>query len=217
MITLLQRSNISPRCLQAASGEICVLLRCTIVRTLYYFTAESWELLYILSCPVSTTCKKRVFSTNFNNHNLIKTYELFNFCNVHIQCILQYTDIKINFWNSRSLYAIWIWNCAHAFTRACEWENLIVADVKLSKRNFDFYSHLLHRISIFKSKFRNTSTNILYSVLNSRFLKPIILKFSFMFIEFRYSLSIRVHYEIQYNKFTKSWDNDSHVHEKMSV
>ena len=34
---------------------------------------------------------------------------------------------------------------------AREWENLIVADVKLSKQNFDFYWHLLHKISIVNS------------------------------------------------------------------
>ena len=34
-ITLLQRSNISPRYCQAASSEVCVFLRCTVVRTLY--------------------------------------------------------------------------------------------------------------------------------------------------------------------------------------
>ena len=38
---LLQRANVSPRCRQAESSEICVFLRCTIVRTLYYFTTES--------------------------------------------------------------------------------------------------------------------------------------------------------------------------------
>ena len=48
MITLLQRSNISPRCRKAASNEVCVSSRCTIVQTLYYFTTESWELLYTI-------------------------------------------------------------------------------------------------------------------------------------------------------------------------
>ena len=43
--------------------HVYVFLHCTIVRTLYYFTTESWELLYILPCPVATTCEKRVFST----------------------------------------------------------------------------------------------------------------------------------------------------------
>ena len=66
-----------------------------------------------------------------------------------------------------------------------------MADVKLSKRDFDFYCHLLHKISIVNSKFRNSSTNILCSVLNSRILKPAILIFSFIFMEFRYNLSIR--------------------------
>ena len=66
-----------------------------------------------------------------------------------------------------------------------------MTDVKLSKRDFDFYCHLLHKIKIVNSKFRNGSTHILCSVLNSRFLKPTILKLSLMFIEFRYNLSIR--------------------------
>ena len=86
---------------------------------------------------------------------------------------------------------IYIWNYAHAFRWAYEWENLIVADVKISKRDFDFYCHLVHKISIVNSKFRNASTNILFKVLNSRLLKPTMIKFSFMFIEFRYNLSIR--------------------------
>ena len=64
--------------------------------------------------------------------------------------------------------------------------------VKLSKRDFDFYCQLLQKIIIVNSKFRNGSTNILCSVLNSRLLKTTILKFSFMFIEFRYKLSIHV-------------------------
>ena len=94
IIILLQLSNISPRCRQAVSSKVYVLLRCTIVRTLYYFTAESLELLYILSCPVATTCEKRVFSNNFenNNHNLIKTYKLFHFCNVQL-----YNAFTMNF------------------------------------------------------------------------------------------------------------------------
>ena len=75
---------------------------------------------------------------------------------------------------------------------AREWENLIVADVKLSKWDFYFYCHILHKISVVNSKFRNDTANILCSVLNSLLLKPTILKFSFMFIEFRYNLSIRV-------------------------
>ena len=61
-ITLLQRSNISPRYRRAASSEVCVFLRCTnIVRTLYCFSAKIWKLLYRLSCPVATTCEKRFF------------------------------------------------------------------------------------------------------------------------------------------------------------
>ena len=71
-------------------------------------------------------------------------------------------------------------------------KNLIVTDVKLSKCNFYFYCRLLHKISVVHSKFRNDTANILCSVLNSRLLKPTILKFSFMFIEFRYNLSFRV-------------------------
>ena len=84
-IILLQRSNISRRYRKAASSEVCGFSRCTIVRTLYYFTTESWELLYILSCPVATTCEKRVFFKNFknNNHNLIKKYKLLHFYNLH--------------------------------------------------------------------------------------------------------------------------------------
>ena len=87
---------------------------------------------------------------------------------------------------------IYVWNCAHAFTCAYEWENLIVADVKISKWNFNFYCHPLHKISVINSKFRNDIANILCSVLNSRLLKPTIWKLSLMFIEFRYILSIRV-------------------------
>ena len=143
MITLLPRCNMSPICRQAASSEVCVLVRCTIVRTQYYFTAESWEFLYIASSPVPSSCEKRVFSKNFqnNNHNLIKKntnyfiFATYSFT-MHLKCISQYTDIEINFLNSRSLYAIYVWNCAHAFTWACEWENLIVTDAKLSKRDF---------------------------------------------------------------------------------
>ena len=72
-ITLLQRSNISPRYRQAASSEICVFVRCTVVPTLYYFSAEIWELLYRLSCPFTITCEKRFFQELLNNnHNFIK-------------------------------------------------------------------------------------------------------------------------------------------------
>ena len=39
-ITLLQRSNTSPRYRKAASSEVCVFLHCTIARTLYYFSAK---------------------------------------------------------------------------------------------------------------------------------------------------------------------------------
>ena len=73
-----------------------------------------------------------------------------------------------------------------------EWENLTFADIKLFTWDFDFYCHLLHKISIVNSKFRNHTTNILCSVLNGRLLKPTVLKFSFMFIEIRYNLFIRV-------------------------
>ena len=63
--------------------------------------------------------------------------------------------------------------------------------VKLSKRDFDFYYRLLHTISVVSSKLRNCTTNISCIVLNiSGPLKPTILKFSSIFIEFRYSLSI---------------------------
>ena len=60
-ITLLQRSDISPRYRKAASSDVCVFLRCTTVRTLYYFSVEIWEILYRLSCPVATTSEKRFF------------------------------------------------------------------------------------------------------------------------------------------------------------
>ena len=104
----------------------------------------------------------------------------------------QYTDNEIDFFNLRSLYAVYAWNCAHAFTWAREWKNLIVADDKLPKRDFDFYCLLLHTISVVNSKFFNYPTNILCSIPNSRPLKPTILQFSFIFIEFRYSLSISI-------------------------
>ena len=64
---------------------------------------------------------------------------------------------------------MYAWNCAHALTFARQWKNFIVADVKLSKRNFYFYYHLLHKISVVNYKFCNfTNTYILSSVLNSR-------------------------------------------------
>ena len=66
-----------------------------------------------------------------------------------------------------------------------------MADVKLSKWDLNFYCRLLHKISVVYSKFLNDTANILRSVLNSRLLKSTILKFSFMFIEFRYNLSFR--------------------------
>ena len=91
---------------------------------------------------------------------------------------------RISYWPMLNFQSRILW--------AREWENLIVPDVKLTMRDFDFYCHLLHKISIVNSKFRNGSTNILCSVLNSRLLKPTILKFSYMFIEFRYNLRIRV-------------------------
>ena len=47
-------------------------------------------------------------------------------------------------------------------------------------------------MSVVYFKFRNDTANILCRALNSRLLKPTILKFSFMFIEFRYNLSVRV-------------------------
>ena len=71
-----------------------------------------------------------------------------------------------------------------------QWKKLIVAHVKLPRWDFDFYYHLLHTISVVNCKL--CTTNILSSVLNSRLLKPTILKFSFIFIEFRYNLSISV-------------------------
>ena len=69
-----------------------------------------------------------------------------------------------------------------------------MTNVKISKRDFDFYCHQLDKIIKVNSKFRNGTTNILCSVLNSRLLKPTKLKFSSMFIEFRYNLSIHVSY-----------------------
>ena len=57
-----------------------------------------------------------------------------------------------------------------------------MADIELLKRDFDFYCHLLYKISIVNYKFRNGTTNILCSVLNSHLLKPTIIKFSFMHV-----------------------------------
>ena len=56
---------------------------------------------------------------------------------------------------------------------ACtQYMHLIVDDCKLSKWYFDFYCHLLHKISVVNSKFWNYTTNILYiSGLSSRLLK----------------------------------------------
>ena len=68
--------------------------------------------------------------------------------------------------------------CAH------QWENLIVADVKLLKRDFSFYYHLLHKTSVVNYEFRNFTTYILCSTLNSRLLKLTVLKFSFIFLYF---------------------------------
>ena len=78
----------------------------------------------------------------------------------------------------------------------------IVTDVKLSKWDFYFYCHLLHKISVVHSKFQNDTANISCSVLNSRLLKPTILRFSFMFIEFRYNLSLRTLLQKGYQCFT---------------
>ena len=165
--------------------EVYVSLRFTIVRTLYYFTAESFELLYILSCPIATTCEKRVLFLNFkkNNHcNLIKKYKLLHFCNV-------------KFYNA--FYRIQILNkilkleklvrnvCMQLRTSIYEWENLIAIDVKLSKQDFDFYCHLLHKSGVDNSKFKNYTTNISCSILNSHLLNSTVLKFSFIFIKFR--------------------------------
>ena len=83
-----------------------------------------------------------------------------------------------------------------------------MADVKLSKRDFDFNCYLLHKISIVDSTFRNGTTNILCSVLNSRLLKPTILKFSFIFIEFLCNFSVRVSitiYSYHYSKPLKAY------------
>ena len=153
VITLLQRSNISPRCRQAASSGVCVLLRCTIVRTLYYFTAESWELLYtIVSCPVAIFCEKRVFCKNFKNHNhsLIKTYKLFYFCNVQLyNALTTHSTVYRYYWNKCSKLEKLVRNTymkvrIYAFTWACKWENWIVTDAKLSKRDCDFYYLILN-------------------------------------------------------------------------
>ena len=57
-----------------------------------------------------------------------------------------------------------------------------MAEVKFSKWDFNFYCHLLHKISVVNSK---------CSVLNSRLLKNYI-EIHFHVIEFRYNLSIRV-------------------------
>ena len=64
-----------------------------------------------------------------------------------------------------------------------------MADVEPGpKRDFDFYCHLLRKISAVNFKFRNYTTSILSSVLNSRLLKSTILKVSFIFIKFRYNV-----------------------------
>ena len=47
-----------------------------------------------------------------------------------------------------------------------------MADVELSKWDFYFYCHLLHKISVENSEFRNDIDNILCSVLNGRLLQP---------------------------------------------
>ena len=61
-VTLVQRSNISLRFCQAASSEVCVAL--------WYprYTISPQKVLYILSCPVSTTCEKRIFYKLFNKN-----------------------------------------------------------------------------------------------------------------------------------------------------
>ena len=84
-----------------------------------------------------------------------------------------------------------------------EWENLIVTDVKLSKWDFYFLCRLLLEISVVYSKVWNDIANILCSILHSRLLNPTILKFSFMFIQFRYNLSFRVYVDL-YAEFTNS-------------
>ena len=67
--------------LQVASSEVYDFSRYTIVRMLYYCATESWELLYILFCPVATTCEKQVWFKNIKNnvHHLIKKVGLLHF------------------------------------------------------------------------------------------------------------------------------------------
>ena len=91
------------------------------------------------------------FSKNFknNNHNLIKTYKLFYFCNVQLYNALYNADwnkflkleklvrnicIKLRTCILVGLRVRECWpmlNFQSEILSACEWENLIVADVKL--------------------------------------------------------------------------------------
>ena len=79
---------------------------------------------------------------------------------------------------------MYAWNCAHALMCARQWENLIMADNKLLKQDFDLYYHLLHKTSIVNYKIQNfTNTCLLYSVLNSRAFDIDYIKIEFYFYQ----------------------------------
>ena len=124
-----------------------------------------------------------------NNHNLISNYKLLHFCNIQFyNAFYRILILEEKFKLEKLVYNICmkLRTCIHVGPRVRE--NSIVADVKFSKRDFNFYCRLLHEISVVDSNFLNATTNILCGVLNSRLLRPTsILKFSFIFIEFRYT------------------------------
>ena len=145
MTTFLQRSNITiskiPQSCKSRSLRFGALTLHYSTNAILFHRRKLGTFIY----TILSSCyhlRETSFPKNFenNNHNLIKKYKQFHFCHVqftiNLQYILQYIDIEINFLNSRSLYAIYVRNCVQAFTWACEWENLIVADAKLSKRAF---------------------------------------------------------------------------------
>ena len=59
-----------------------------------HFTTKSWELLYILSCPIAITCEKRVFfnNTKNNNNNLIKKAFGFSQRTCNVQLTMHFTE-----------------------------------------------------------------------------------------------------------------------------
>ena len=77
-----------------------------------------------------------------------------------------------------------------------------MADAKLTKR--DFVGPRMRESIMADVKFvkvRNDTANILCSILNSRLLKPTTLKFSFIFIEFQYNLSIHVSKKLKIRRY----------------